>query len=186
MALYNEYDPIDVQHRTKPLPWQPLESVLSVYLDMIKRGKAVALHKSVQAVPPILQVAQSDGSLPKIYAFPPAQPQRDPATGAKRTGEVYNPRVIVPYTAKDLQDTLDAWAQLVLAIEERMPSPPPPRVSAVHGLFEDSVLHDAGMLIDGFATQFFIGARRLMFKYLAPGLHLPTTDELISGPFCDL
>jgi hypothetical protein len=185
MALYNEYDPIDLQYSKKPLPWQPLESVLSVYLDMIERGKAVALHKSVQEVPPTFQVAQADGSLSKIYAFPPAQPQRDPATGAKRTGRVYNPWVIVPYTAKDLQDTLDAWAQLVQAIEERMPSPPP-RVDAVHGLYEDSVLRDGGMLIDGFATRVFAGGRQPRFKYLAPGLRLPTADELISGPFRDL
>jgi hypothetical protein len=185
MALYNEYDPMDVQRSEKPLPWQPLESVLSVYLDMIERGKAVALHKSVQAVPPIFQVAQSDGSLSKIYAFPPAQPQRDPATGAKRTGEVYNPWVIVPFTAKDLQDTLDAWNQLVQAIEERMPSPPP-RVDAVHGLYEDSVLRDAGMLVDGFATRFFLEGRQPRFKYLAPGLRLPTADELTPSPFRDL
>jgi hypothetical protein len=185
MALYNEYDPMDVQRSEKPLPWQPLESVLSVYLDMIERGKAVALHTSVQKVPPIFQVAQSDGSLSRIYAFPPTQPQRDPATGAKRTGEVYEPWAIVPYTAKDLQDTLDAWAQLVQAIEERMPSPPP-RVDAVHGLFENSVLHDAGMLIDGFATRFFVGGRQPRFKYLAPGLRLPTAGELISSPFRDL
>jgi hypothetical protein len=185
MALYNEYDPLDLQRSEKPLPWQPLESILSVYLDMIERGKAVALHKSVQNVPPIFQVSQADGSLSRMYAFPPAQPQRDPATGAKRTGEVYNPWVIVPYTAKDLQDTLDAWAQLVQAIEERMPSPRS-RVDAVHGLYEDSVLRDAGMLIDGFATRFFVGARQPRFKYLAPGLRLPTADELISSPFRDL
>jgi hypothetical protein len=88
MALYNEYDPLDIHLSEKPLPWQPLESVLSVYLDMIERGKAVALHKSVGGVPPIFQVTQADCSLSKVYAFPPAQPQRDPATGAKRTGEV--------------------------------------------------------------------------------------------------
>jgi hypothetical protein len=152
---------------------------------MIERGKAVALHKSVQKVPPIFQVAQSDGSLSKMYAFPPAQPQRDPATGAKRTGSVYEPWVIVPYTAKDLQDTLDAWAQLIQAIEERMPSPPP-RVDAVDGFYDDSVFRDAGMLIDGFATRFFAGARQPRFKYLAPGLHVPTADELISSPFRDL
>ena len=145
----------------------------------------MAIHKSVREVPPIFQVAQADGSLSKIYAFTPAQPQRDPATGAKRTGSVYNPWVIVPYTAKDLQDTLDAWAQLVQAIEERMPSPPP-RAGTVHGLYENSVLRDAGMLIDGFATRFFVGARQPRFKYLAPGLRLPTADELTSGPFRDL
>lgn len=152
---------------------------------MIERGKAVALHKSVQELPPIFQVAQADGSLSKMYAFPPAQTQRDPATGAKRTGRFYNPWVILPYTAKDLQDTLDAWAQLIQAIEERMPSPPP-RADAVHGLYEDSVLRGAGMLIDGFATRFFVGARQHRFRYLAPGLRLPTADELISGPFRDL
>jgi hypothetical protein len=47
MALYNEYDPMDLQYSKKPLPWQLLESVLTVHLDMIERGKAVALHKSV-------------------------------------------------------------------------------------------------------------------------------------------
>jgi hypothetical protein len=185
MALFNEYDPMDLQHSKKPLPWQPLESVLSVYLEMIGRGKAVALHKSVQEVPPTFQVAQADGSLSKMYAFPPAQPQRDPATGAKRTGRVYNPWVIVPYTTKDLQDTLDAWARLVQAIEERMPLPPP-RVDTVHVLYEDSVLRNAGMLVDGFATRFCVGARQPRFKCLAPGLRLPTADELISGPFRDL
>lgn len=185
MVLYNEYDPMDVQLSNKPLPWQPLESVLSVYLEMIERGKAVALHKSVGEVPPIFQVTQADGSLSKIYAFPPAQTLRDPATGAKRIGRFYNPWVIVPYTAKDLQNTLDAWNQLVQAIEERMPSPPP-CADAVHGLYEDSVLRDAGMLIDGFATKFFAGARQPRFKYLAPGLRLPAADELISGPFRDL
>jgi hypothetical protein len=67
----------------------------------------------------------------------------------------------------------------------RIPSPPP-RVEVVHGLYEDSVLRDAGMLIDGFATRFFAGGRQPRFKYLVPGLRLPTADELISGPFCDL
>lgn len=133
----------------------------------------------------MFQVTQADGSLSKIYAFPPAHPQRDPATGVKRIGSFYNPWVVVPYTAKDLQDTLDAWAQLVQAIEERMPSPPA-CADAVHGLYEDSVLRDAGMLIDGFAAKFFVGARQPMCKYLASVMRLPTADELISGPFRDL
>jgi hypothetical protein len=74
---------------------------------------------------------------------------------------------------------------LVQAIEERMPSPPP-RLDTDYGLYEDSTLRDAGMLVDGFATKFFLGARQPRFKYLAPGLRLPTADELISGPFRDL
>lgn len=149
---------MDLQRSEKPLPWQTLETVLSVYPEMIERGKAVALHNLVGELPPVFQVAQADGSLSKIYLFPPAQPQRDPATGPKRVGRVYNPWVIVPYTTKDLQDTLDAWAQLVQAIEERMPSSPPP-VDAIHGFYGDSILRGVGMLIDGFVARFSIGAR---------------------------
>ena len=28
-------------------PWQPLESILTVWIEMIQRGKAVALHDDV-------------------------------------------------------------------------------------------------------------------------------------------
>jgi hypothetical protein len=185
MAIYNQYDPMDLQWNENTLPWQPLESILSVWLEIIERGKAVALHKSVKEVPQIFENAQADGSVAKLYAFPPPQPQRDPATGAKRTGTWYGPWVVVPYTAKDLQDTLEAWDLLVQAIEDRMPSLPP-NTDVDHGLFDDSAFRDASKLTDGFATRFFKGARKPRCRFLGPGLRLPTADELASRSFTDM
>ena len=65
-------------------PWQPLESILSVWIEMILRGKAIALPDDVCKA----GYGESDwqqianGIWQEIKG-----PQRDPTTGAIRIGQ---------------------------------------------------------------------------------------------------
>ncbi|KAK5120307.1 hypothetical protein LTR85_006513 [Meristemomyces frigidus] len=188
-CLFNEYDSIDLLFNEQPLPWQPLESVLSVYLDMIERGKAVALHKSVQTPPGIWEpVPQDDSALVRTeWRLREPQILRDPASGAARLGpHVFNPWVIVPYTSKDLSETLDAWDVFVQATEDRMPSIAPGGPGCREGFYTEQTLMDSRIRIDGFAWKFFRTARKPRCIYLGPGLRLPTASELISSRTSDI
>ncbi|KAK5137002.1 hypothetical protein LTR08_001509 [Meristemomyces frigidus] len=186
-CVFNEGDPVDMIIDERPLAWQPLESVLSVYMDMIERSKAVALHKSVQEPPPMWEDIHPDGSVTMRYFsnLPPREPQQDPASGARRIGTVYDPWVIVSYTSRDLSETLEHWNDLVQAIEERMSSLPQDALE-VKGLYTPQTLLDAGIRTDSFAWEFFSRARKPKCTYLGPGLRLPTPTELTLSPTRDL
>ena len=124
------------------VPWQPLESVLSVWLEMIERGKAVALHKDVRAPSPFSRVAQPAGSISMEPFLPPEEPQVDPTSGARRTGIVYTPWVVQPYPDRDLADSLARWNGLVQAVEDRMPAQSIDRITGVsYGLYNLSLIH---------------------------------------------
>jgi len=131
------------------------------------------------------EVTEPDGSVSMQPIFPPREPQQDPVLGARRVGHVFNPWVIVPYTSKDLSETLERWNDLIQAIEERMPSLPQD-TDIVEGLYTRQTLLDAGIRTDSFAWNFLSKARKPRCTYLAPGLRVPTTAELTSSPTRDL
>jgi hypothetical protein len=84
-------------------PWQPLESVLSVWIEMTHRGKAVALHDDVCKASYDNSDWQRDanGAWQEIKG-----PQRDPLTCAIRLGQA-PPWTIVPRTKQDLTECLE-------------------------------------------------------------------------------
>lgn len=140
--------------------WYPLEVVLGAWLEMIKVGK-------VQAVPQ----------------------QVEPRNGK------YAPWVMVPYSRQQLDNTIRSFHDLVESIESRMPpgSICPREVAAAESLLANvqssqpslvsKEVVDAACIPHGFARSFLLQARRPCFRYIAPGLSLPTMASLTSQPF---
>ncbi|KAK3677493.1 hypothetical protein LTR78_002343 [Recurvomyces mirabilis] len=178
----SEFDlPGDAQYG-KPLPWQPLETVLSVYIDMIERRKVVALHKSVCEPPMQFAVPQPDGSI-KMVGMPAPEGivQEDPVTGLRRVGEVFNPWKMQSYTKRDVDETLTAWNMLAENIELKMDLAVLSTLE--RGLYTADVLRQVGLNEDRFAWKFFTEARKPRCTYLGPGLRLPAVEEFLQQPF---
>jgi hypothetical protein len=156
-------------------PWQPLESILSVWVEMIQRGKAIALHDDVCKA----RYNESDWQQNVDGVWQEIQgPQRDPTTGAIRIGQA-PPWTIVPWAKQDLTECLQLWETAVDLIEERMSLPP-----QAH---ENGLVHPASFealpIPEGFAKQFVLQARKPRFTFIAPGLRLPTTNTFANQPF---
>jgi hypothetical protein len=156
-------------------PWQPLECILTVWIEMIQRGKAVALHDDVCKASYDTSHWQPDanGNWQEIKG-----PQRDPNTGAIRIGQA-SPWTIVPWTKQDLTDCLEIWEMAVNLIEENMSLPPHEKESGLVNPASFDVLP----ISDGFARQFLLQARKPRFSFIAPGLRVPTTDTFAKQPF---
>jgi len=156
---------------TPEQPWQPLESILTVWIEMIQRKKIVALPDKVGK-----QTYENldDGSVRVIEG-----PERDPATGAKRLDGATSPWTIVPYALKDLEETLEVWGMAVDIIEQKMGLP---KVEQSDRFLDVEAL-DAARIPDGFARKFLSQARRPRFKFIAPGLCVPTKEDFFTQPF---
>lgn len=76
-----------------------------------------------------------------------------------------------------VQRTLDAWEQLLVAIESRLPNPP--------GATSQGPRDIPDNIIGSFTRGFLQNARIPSFKYIAPGLAVPSADSLITQPFQD-
>jgi hypothetical protein len=91
------------------------------------------------------------------------------------------PWVITSKTHIVLQQTLAAWDALILSIEERLPGG---GGAASAGSPETD--RDVPAQIQGdFVRAFLQQARLPKFKYIAPGLRIPTPNDLLSQPFQD-
>lgn len=156
-------------------PWQPLESILSVWIEMIQRGKALALHDDVCKAGYDASDWQQDanGAWQEIKG-----PQRDPTTGAIRIGQA-PPWTIVPWTKQDLTECLEVWEMAVDLIEERMSLPPQSHESGL----VDPASFEALPIPEGFAKQFLMQAKKPRFSFIAPGLRLPTAEIFVRQPF---
>lgn len=78
------------------------------------------------------------------------------------------PWIMPSYTEQDLEDTVEAFEQLVNAIYARMPSQPQ---SAEQGLLEVVTSGNPDILpADSFARRFLTRCSRPAFTYIAPGL----------------
>lgn len=87
-----------------------------------------------------------------------------------------------PYTRADVEETVEAWHELINAISDRLPQPYAEPLSNSPGLFTTDDLTAAGVAKDGFAWQFYCKARRPHFRCLAPGnLQLPSISQLIDS-----
>lgn len=146
--------------------------MLSAWLDLIERGKVVALHDSIKSFDEQERSIHEPGTL-----------YEDENTGAMRIeAGVQDPWQIVPFAKQDLLDTLDAWHALIKAIDEKSPEPRSEPFGD-QGLFGEEVLQAAEIRKNGFAWKFFTHAWKPCsdILFLGPGLRLPTDKELISN-----
>lgn len=140
----------------------------------------MALHDSIRG--PEERIRLPDGRTVARKDHPHPPPLQDQVTGARRTGTGRDPWVVVPFAKWDLNDAVEAFHHLVLAIDEKS-SEPLGNPFEGRGLFEEDVLLTAGLRQGGFAWEFFSNAYRPRIKYLGPGLRLVTADELINNAF---
>jgi hypothetical protein len=90
----------------------------------------------------------------------------------------------VPFAKQDLTDTLEAWHDLVSAINSRLPEPKAePFVEC--GLYSQDTLRAAGIEEGSFAWEFLSNAWRPAdgITRLGPGLRLATDDQLVNNPW---
>ncbi|KAH8660540.1 hypothetical protein BX600DRAFT_514136 [Xylariales sp. PMI_506] len=142
--------------------WYHLEEILTAWLDMIDVGKMQAVAENV-----------------------------------KLENEKFDPWVFVPYSELQLARTVLAFNRLATAIESRMPkikdSSGAQRVlsddddddDAFEPLLSEEDL-DYALTPHGFARAFLSRSRRPKFRYIAPGLSLPTRESMKVQPFASI
>jgi len=143
-CVFNSYPYNEFVDEDKTPIWQYLETVLTAWINMIERQKAVVVHGPFTNCGP------------------------DPVTGVICDG-LRHPWGWASYTRADLDETVETWHGLISAINERLPEPHPDPLSNCPGLFEASDLATAGIAEDSFAWQFYRKARRPHFRFLGPG-----------------
>ena len=149
-------------------PWQKLESILTVWIEMIQRQKIIA-------------ISADTGELRFDDTGEIMGPERDPVTGARRNTGEQDPWIIAPWTLKDLEESLDLWRMIVESIEQKMGIS---QAENAERLLDMATL-DAARIPNGFARRFLSQAQRPRFKFIAPGLRVPTAEEFVAQPFID-
>ncbi|KAI7281142.1 hypothetical protein KC345_g4295 [Hortaea werneckii] len=162
---------LDIQDELDPdQPWQYLESILSVWIEMIQRQKVAAISNEVGSE----RYEQHEQGWLVFH-----DPDRDPLTGLRRLTHDAEPWTIVPWTAQDLEEALEGWETAVETIEEKMLLE---NAGTTYGLLDAACL-DAAKIPDGFAREFLTQARRPRFDLIAPGLRVPNFEDFIRQPF---
>jgi hypothetical protein len=87
----------------------------------------------------------------------------------------------LPYSKTDLEETLQAWHELIQAVNARRPGTDSVLSPATKGLFEEGVLRSAGVRKGGFAWEFYTSAAKPDFRYLGPGLTVPSPEQLVAN-----
>ena len=169
------FDVTDTLKLDPEQPWQKLECILSVWIEMIQRQKVVALHRDVGES----RFEHVEGDIYREIKGP----ERDPATGAARLNVEMQPWTVAPWAAKDLKETLEVWHLAVRSIEQKMSLPESGSLGAA---LVDTETLDAARVPDGFTRQFLSKAQRPRFKFIAPGLRVPTAGELVIQPLIDV
>lgn len=131
------------------------ETILTAWIEMIERRKVAVVHKSLGNGP-------------------------EPASGVYLDSE--RPWGWAPWTKVDLEETLEAWNDLISAINDRLPEP---HVEALSGtsIFEVDDLHAANIEKGCFVWEFYSKACRPNFQFLAPDLQLASREQLLANPF---
>jgi hypothetical protein len=173
----NTYDP----STDEDLPWQKLESVLTVYIELIETGKVVAVHKDLEFPDDVAFYDAPDPALSGLrYARDrPNAMLADPVTGQAKKKECVYPWMCISSTEMDLSESLRVWKMLVEAIHDRMGGTDF-NTEPVYGLANDQLLET---MPDCFAKRFLAGALKPRFTYIAPGLRVQTIEELLEQPY---
>jgi hypothetical protein len=99
------------------------------------------------------------------------------------TNSKFDPRANVPYSESILQDSIQAFDDLVEAIESRMHDAP--HKSRSIGMVDEDVLQGSGIPA-GFAYEFIRQVQRPSFKFIAPRLVIQIAITLSDQPFFDI
>lgn len=83
------------------------------------------------------------------------------------------------WTTKDLEECIEVWGMIVETIEQKMSLG---ATEADAGLLDVATL-DTAQVPDGFVRKFVLQARKPRFKFIAPGLRVPTAEEFTIQPF---
>lgn len=94
----------------------------------------------------------------------------------------YRPWDLVPYSPAQLRETVDVYNALVEAIESRMPSLPPTDGTSSPTPFTQATPSTAN-IYPSFANHFLRETRPARFRFIAPGLEVPTPDSIANQPF---
>lgn len=178
----------DFDPSNKILQWQRLETVLSVYIDMIECEKVVCLNNDVEK-PGDLKLVEVEGEPEKQWRSTDDRPDAllaDPTTGVERTDDrMFGPWIVQSYTLETLVRCIQIWDDLVGVIEQAMPTTGDNDGEPEYGLASKEIL-DAAAVTDEFARNLLLRARKPRFLYIAPGLRLPSPEEFIEQPFKSL
>ena len=94
----------------------------------------------------------------------------------------YSPWELLAYSPAQLRETVNVYNALIEAIESRMPSLPSTDETSSPSLFTKENLW-AAKIYSGFAHDFLRETRRPRFRFIAPGLEVPTLDSIANQPF---
>lgn len=87
----------------------------------------------------------------------------------------------LPFSKTDLEETLQAWRELIEAIDARRPGIDRMRSPGTQGLFGEDLLRSAGVREGGFAWEFYTNAERPSFRHLGPELAIPSPEQLVTN-----
>ncbi|KAJ9273635.1 hypothetical protein DTO212C5_269 [Paecilomyces variotii] len=144
--------------------WKPLEEIYGAYLEMIKEGK--------------IEACTPDGKKSK-----------------ESRSDAFGPWIFNDYTTFDIQKSVEALKYLLDVIEAKRSSWLKRSGSEKGGGNEKvslpwtdpAILDIAGIQQNTFAREFCEESakwtRELSFRYIAPGIRIPTVEEFIAQPF---
>lgn len=98
----------------------------------------------------------------------------------------YDPWIIVPWSAHQLEETINTFHRLVDSIEGLRPRAEQSQSPSETGSLLSEEDLDAAHIPPGFAHSFLSKARRPRFRYIAPGLSLPDPTSFPSQPFSSI
>ncbi|KAK7978703.1 hypothetical protein PG988_006193 [Apiospora saccharicola] len=99
--------------------------------------------------------------------------------GTRTRSEKRGPWTMVGYSERQLDETLEVWEQLLLAIEARIPGFAPSDINSTGTLFDDSEIDlEAAGVLPGFVSEFLAKARRPAFGHIAPGLRIRDAESV--------
>ena len=145
------------------LKWEPLETILRTYLDIVDIGKVTAFHYDPDEYGRAFQPGASDPQPPwKIHS----------------------------YSDQILSRTIRAYEKLIQSIEDRMPSADdvPAQLTSGSHLANDAILDRGNFHKEGFVRSFLTqaSAPRKGLRYIAPGVRLPDETSLTGQPFREI
>lgn len=149
--------------------WQPLETILSNWIEMIRIGK-VTTCKTVD----LPAATKEEGSDTEGSDEDSESDNFDP-----KTNREYEPWVWHSYSDSQVNSTVSAFNRLATAIEYRLPQRP--AATEESPLLSETDLDAASVPQACFIRAFLAQARRPCFKNIAPGLCIPTRETFAAN-----
>lgn len=100
------------------------------------------------------------------------------------SNDKFDPWIFHPFSQQQLADTLNVYHKLLNAIESRLPEASRLESRSTEPLVPEAMLEAAQMIRrNSFAWSFLSKARCPAFRYIAPGLAIPDTEDFRHQPF---